>query len=238
MIKNVIINIPNIQTQNKQLKTYQKTKNLLNKIKTLISKLNDLLKSKLENLDYIYNEKIGEIFNIKGGNSGLTEKFIYYNQPTNEDEKIQVFSGATVKSNLMGYISKNARPKGRKLKIFYMPAILVVRKGIAGKMTYIEKEEFTTNDDTYVLTHQKEWKNKINLRWFVYQYQELFYNIITSKSDNATFNKQYAEKQIIKIPDIEFQNKFANKLIKIDNMIEKLENLKDKIENLIEYEII
>ena len=112
----------------------------------------------------------------------------------------------------------------------------MARNGYAGTMTHME-EEFTTNDHAYVLTLKAEWEDKIDLRWFVYQYQELFYNLVTSKSDNATFNKEYAEKQKIKIPDIKVQKSIVKNLLKIDKTIIELEKNKTLIEDLIECEI-
>ena len=126
----------------------------------------------------------------------------------------------------------------KKLKIFNGECILIARNGYAGTMTHLNNVEFTINDHAYVLTPKIEWKNKINLRWFVYQYQELFYNIISSKSDNATFNKTYAEKQTIIIPDKDFQDRVAEKLLKIDCLIEELEKTNEQIEKLLFCEII
>ncbi|MDW7726668.1 MAG: restriction endonuclease subunit S [Candidatus Methanoperedens sp.] len=181
---------------------------------------------------------LDKCFNFNGGNSGLTEDFSYNNQPSTEDEKIPILSSATSKLNEMGYISKNAKPKNKKLKIFNKECVLIARNGYAGTMTYLNNYEFTINDHAYVLTPKKEWKNKINLRWFVYQYQELFYNMVTSKSDNATFNKTYAEKQKIILPDKEFQDGIVEKLFKIDCLIEELDKANKQIEKLLFCEII
>lgn len=138
----------------------------------------------------------------------------------------------------MGFISKNAKVGGSQIKVFKGDSILIARNGYAGTMTYIKDQEFTTNDHAYVLTIKKQWKDKINFRWFAYQYQELFYNLVTSKSDNATFNKEYAERQKIKIPDILVQNEIAEKLEKIDILVSKLEQAKTKVDKLLEYEVI
>lgn len=156
-------------------------------------------------------EKISTVLNIRGGNSGLTEEFIYHNLPETEEDMIEILTGATLETSAMGFISKKAKPNNKKLKIFEGPAILVVRKGIAGKMTYIPKDRFTTNDDAYVITPKKPWKDKINLEWFISEYQELFWKIVTSKSDNATFSKEYAERQIIRLPHIDEQNRIMQK---------------------------
>jgi len=239
LIKGVEITIPNKNIQRKQLRLYQRALSMVSDINNLLSKLNNLLNSKIKINLIAYEEEIGNIFHFKGGNSGLTEEFVYYNQSTSEDDKIPILSSATIETNFMGYISKNAKPQGKKLKIFKGPCILVARNGYAGKMTYISESEFTTNDHAYVLVPKEEWKNEINLRWFVYQYQELFFNLVTSKSDNATFNKEYAKKQKVKIPDKEnYQDKIAKMLLKIDELINKLEYIKEQIYDLIETEII
>ena len=238
LIENVEVIILSKNIQEKQLKLYKKAKILLETVNDCILNFKKMLNISIVVSKYKYEESLSEIFHFEGGNGGLTEEFIYYNQPTSEDDKMAILSGATLKANLMGYISRNAKPNSKGLKVFKGPAIIVVRKGIAGQMTLISDGEFTTNDDVYVLIPKKDWKDKINLRWFAYQYQELFFNLVTSKSDNATFNKEYARKQMVKIPDITVQNKIAEKFLIVEELVEKLEKLKREIEELIEYEII
>lgn len=230
--------IPDVEVQEVQLKAYTKPQFFIDKIKQLRSKSASLLKSNMQVTNFVHHERISELFHIKGGNSGLTEKFIYCNSPKNVDEGIPILSSATIKANLMGYISRNAKPNGKKLKTFNGPCILIARNGYAGTMTYITEKEFTTNDHAYVLFPKKAWKDRINLKWFMYQYQELFYNVVTSKSDNATFGKEYAENQEVKLPNIDFQNDVGEKLLKLDETLEKLRRLEEQLEDLIEYEII
>ena len=138
----------------------------------------------------------------------------------------------------MGYISKNIPSSHLQLKIFKSPAILITRKGNAGTMNYISDYEFTTNDDAYVMTLKEEWVGKINLIWFINQYQELFFNLVTSKSDNGTFNKSYAERQFVKIPDINFQNEIANKIILKEKIVKSMQQLENKAEYLLNSKII
>ncbi len=236
----VYFEIPDYKIQLRYLEKKRMLNDTLKYIDQSLRDLENIIQTKIDLTKYNTQEiELKEIIHFKGGNSGLTEEFIYYNQPTSEDDKIPILSSATIKTNFMGYISRNTKPQGEKLKTFKGPCILVARNGYAGKMTYIPKEEFTTNDHAYVLIPKKNWKDKINLRWFAYQYQELFFNLVTSKSDNATFNKEYAQKQKVKIPDIiTVQNKIAEKLLIVDKLIEKLEKLKREIEELLEYEII
>lgn len=138
---------------------------------------------------------------------------------------------------MMGYLSKEATPNRKKLKIFKTPCILVSRNGYAGKMMYMENGEFTTNDHAYILEVRDEWKNRVNIRWFMYRYQELFYNLVTSKSDNATFNKESIEKRTVSIPNREFQDKMAERLFILDKTTKKLERLRNLLSDLIEEQI-
>lgn len=74
-----------------------------------------------------------EYFNVYGGNSGLTESIIYWNPPKNKKRNIVVYSGATLDMTLMGNIDSATTINGKPIKIFTAPAIVIVRKGLAGK---------------------------------------------------------------------------------------------------------
>jgi hypothetical protein len=105
-------------------------------------------------------------------------------------------------------------------------------------MTLINKINFTTNDHAYVMTLKEKWKDKIDIYWFINHYQDLFYNIITSKSDNATFNKRYAKKQVVKIPNIEIQKRVSEKLNKLKTKKLKLGKIRKEFLKLLFYELI
>ena len=238
LIENLKIYIPELHIQKQQLESYEKVKLYKNRIKSLLKSCYEILETSIKIKIFDYEEVIENIFNIIGGNNGLTEYFIYHNLPTSEKEKIPIFSSATKKTTKMGCISKNAKINDSRIKTFKGDCIIIARNGYAGTMIYIKNQEFTINDHAYVISIKKEWKNKINPRWFIYQYQELFYNLVTSKSDNATFNKEYIKRQKIKLPLISVQNEIANKLEKIDLLIYNLKIKKSKLEDLLSNEII
>jgi hypothetical protein len=233
--------IPCLPVQRRQKNKKKALVNIKNRIEYTLEALKVVLEEAAVELKYegYQTARLDDVFTLEGGNSGLTEDFIYYNQPSNAEEKLSILSGATLKANLMGYISRNAKPNGRELKIFSAPAILVVRKGLAGRMTYISRGEFTTNDDAYVLAPKQNWKAKVNLLWFVHEYQHLFFNLVTSKSDNATFNKEYALRQVLKVPDdIEFQDRFAKKVQAIECMLEKYKEIERRIDEELRYKLV
>ena len=224
-----------------QLRQQTKRNKLIMSLKG-IDKLYNLANETVKNtsliLDNTTAHTIADIFEFIGGHTGLTEEFIYNNQPNNEGEGIPIYSGATIETNLMGHIQIDAKLGDESIKIHESPCILVSRKGQAGAMRYIEGKRFTINDDAYVLVPKEVWQDKINLRWFAYQYQELFYNLVTSKSDNATFNKEYAKKQKIEIPEKGMQDLATERLFKLDRLIEKLSELKRDIKAMIYCEIL
>lgn len=238
LIENVIIKIPSSTIQTSELCIYIKSQTIFDTITKIENEISELLESKSKELVPIFSEPLKKIFKIHSGTNGLTKKFIYENQITDIDDKIPILSSATLQSNTMGFISKNAKCEdGSKIKIFTSPAILVARNGFAGTMNFVYHDCFTANDHAYVLILKEKWKTRVNLRWFSFQYQELFRNLVTSKSDNATFNKKYAEKQIIQISEIDFQDKIAEKLQILDTLKIKLGNIKKNTHDLIEYEI-
>ena len=197
-----MVAIPHVDIQNNIAVKLIKLDTLKKIIRSCSIELQHVLASSILNVIPIYNETVKAVFNIIGGNGDLTEEFIYQNQPLNEDTKIRIYSGSTVQSNSLGFIDETTQKRSRRLKIFQTPAVIVVRKGFAGTMKYVKAGGFTTTDDAYTMILKKEWEDRVNLRWFASQYQELFKNLVTSKSDNATFSKEYAEKQTIAIPRI------------------------------------
>lgn len=240
LLKRVLIEIPYIDVQERQLKKYERLSNLkkyVNKAVNQLIQTTNFYKTYPKG-SIVAKDGIKTFINSTGGNSGLTEEFIYHNLPETEEDKIEILTSATLERTAMGFISKNAKPNNRNLKIFEGPAILVARNGYAGTMTYVPKGRFTTNDHAYVLTPKKTWKDKINLEWFISEYQELFWKIVTSKSDNATFSKEYAERQIIQLPHIDEQDKVMQKLIPLKSLIQKLHAIENKIDELLEYTII
>ena len=240
LLKRVLIEIPDIDIQERQLEKYERLSSLkkyINKVVDELIQTTNFYKTYPKN-SIVARDKIITFINFTGGNSGLTEEFIYHNLPETEEDRIEILTSATLERTAMGFLSMNAKPNNKKLKIFECPAILVARNGYAGTMTYIPRGRFTTNDHAYVLTPKKAWKDKINLEWFISEYQELFLKIVTSKSDNATFGKEYAERQMIQLPHIDEQNRVMQKLTPLKDLIKKLQKIENKIDELLEYTII
>ena len=239
LLKRIKIKIPDLDIQERQLILYENLFKLKKSINLKISEIfNTLkLKNKYNDSEIEAIDELKIFFDILGGNSGLTEEFIYYNLPESEKDTVLILTSSTLERTSMGFISEHARPNNKKLKIFNAPAILIARNGYAGTMNYIDNGRFTTNDHAYVLKPKAIWKNRINLEWFILEYQELFYKIITSKSDNATFSKDYAERQLIKIPKIDKQLTIVKKLYLYNKLLKKLKSTNSRIDEILEHTI-
>lgn len=180
--------------------------------------------------DYKNTEDIlKNVVEIKGGNSELTKNYIYYNMPKSNKDALPVYSGSL--NSTLGYIDKNISDK---IKVFLGPAVIICRKGQSGKMRYIEDEQFTINDDAYVMYVREEYKEKLNLRWCRYNFEELFCKIATSKDGNGTFSKNYAYTQIVEIPDIELQKEQLKNYELLISCEKTLKEIDSKISDFLE----
>ena len=187
----------------------------------------------MENND-ILKGQLGSYVDFLGGDSCITKNFIYYNMPMDEKQSIPVYSSSTKEQTFMGMINKLATNRGKNIKVFEGEAILVARNGQAGKMRYIPKgHEFTINDHAYVMKVKKQYRDRINLTWFMFKFQRLFYEIVIAKDANGNFNKTYANEQEIIIPSIKTQELELEKIKEIMLYKSKLVKIRKEIEKTI-----
>lgn len=200
-----------------------------------------LLSHHLDEEGYIptFVGNIADIFNVHGGNSGLTEELIYHNQPLTLSDSIVVLSGATQSANKMGRIARDTvLPSGKKLRTMSQEGILLTRNGFyAGTMTYVSGIEFATNDHAYVLTPKPNWAKRINLQWFTFQYAAPVRGCVSSRSDNATFNKGWLAKLPIRIPNKSVQDALVRKIVALRQVVQKLDGLDAELARLLQLPI-
>lgn len=240
LLSKIIVELPDITIQNEELECYERVNKLIQDISETRESISGLGRQNIIYDEYVLEEKLGNVFKFHGGNNNFTEDLIYHNQPESFEDSVSILSGATIENNMMGCVSSNTiLPDGNRIKIFNEECIIVTRNGYyAGTMNYVTSDNvITINDHAYIMTIKPKYKKKINLIWFINSYQELFYNLVSSRSDNATFNKTYAGNQIIKIPDIILQNEISDRIMLMNKWDDELKKAKYKLEELIEYEI-
>ena len=168
--------------------------------------------------------KIKKFLKIEGGNSGLTEDFIYLNQPKDLDNEITVYSSSTQESTSLRKIDKNAKINNKDIKLFSGEGITVARNGKAGNMIYLKNENYTMNDHAYCIQVRDNYKDKINIRYIMVGLKQEVENCITSdKKGNRTFNKTLFDETIVNIPEISKQEEVIKEY-------ERLYRIKDCLE--------
>ena len=96
--------------------------------KSIITEIDTLMTSQVLFIDPTTEVPLSKIFDIIGGNSGLTEEFIYYNQPNNIGESLPILSGSTKGDLIIGYVSGKAMLNDNPIKKFLVIVSLCQEK--------------------------------------------------------------------------------------------------------------
>ena len=237
------LEIPSKKEQEIELEEYKRLYTLKNKLGDTVNYISTTLdkhfsfNKKFETLD---DESVSKIFDVVSGNSGLTEEYIYNIIDLKyESSRFKVLSSSTIDRTNMGEIVKRNLPNGKELKVFEdNDGLLVIRNGNAGKLYFLSEGKYTLNDHAYILYLTKEFKEKINLKWIIYQYQALFFEY-SSASDNGTWNKTNFFKEVeLKIIPKNEQDKIVSLYEELEKKKEKLNSIKNRIEKLFEKELV
>ena len=181
-------------------------------------------------------DKIKEFFMIGSGNSGLTEEFIYRNQPSCPENSVKVFSSSTQEKTSFRSVDKNAvLPDGKGLKVYRTEGIVIARNGKAGKMTFVnDTNMYCMNDHAYILYVKKTYKKKIDIKYIMYCCKDILEKCVTSdKKGNQTFNKTLFMESIIELPDIKTQKKYVSEFEKMKKLSNRINLCIDKINCII-----
>jgi len=128
------------------------------------------------------------LLDVIGGNSGLTEEYIYSLLLHRGERKYRLLTGSMDVASAI-HIHQCQHPKNadRLISVYSGEAVHVVRKGKAGHVNYLEGGHYTLNDDAYLLVPKKETGIKLSLRWLAEANRQLFREY-ASNSDNGTWN--------------------------------------------------
>jgi len=73
------------------------------------------------------------------------------------------------------------------IAVYSGEAIHVVRKGKAGHINYLATDDYTLNDDAYLVVDKKTHKYKVSWKWLAVFHPHVFREY-ASNSDNGTWN--------------------------------------------------
>ncbi len=115
------------------------------------------------------------ILKAVGGNSGLTEEYLYSLLLHPGDRKYRVLSGSIdVENTPRIYQCPHPKNTDKLISVYSGEAIHVVRKGKAGHATYLKQGDYTLNDDAYLLIDTETHGYKLSLDWLVMAYSHVF----------------------------------------------------------------
>lgn len=205
---NLEFSFPPIKEQKEMVDRYNSIDSLKDKVSKILVNIEQINEYVVYGVIELKKEA-GILFDLTGGNSGLTEEFIYNNQPINEEDSVKIYSSSTNETTNMGFVSKNAKIKGKRIITFKGPAIIIARNGQAGKVIFVENGIFTVNDHAYVLTVNSSYKKTIELEWVANVLEKYTMKCVTSKDSNGTFNKEIFLREQIEVPDYTTQKEIV-----------------------------
>jgi hypothetical protein len=247
----VKVDIPVYEKQLQLVQVYDKIETFRKKIDVI---RNLIIELKSKQLGYPFSNyqgkavSVSEILSCMGGNSGLTEEYLYSQIQSKSERKYLILTGSTDYTEKV-HIHRCEHPKDSAKLISVIegkPIIHVVRKGKAGSSAYFEKGDYTVTDDAYLLflkdTPQRTLNNiqnsyELNLKWLFYELKSRFFDYATS-SDNGTWNKTkfFAEVKI-DIPSYAEQNQITQVYDKLEMLEKRINYLYREIEDLLNKQI-
>ncbi len=137
----------------------------------------------------VKNCPVSEMFEISGGNSGLTEEYLYSLLFNEGDKRYRLLTGSTdLNTTIMIHRCQHPKNADRKINVISGEGIHIVRKGKAGHINYLQCGDYTMTDDAYVLTKKNGITYQVSLEWVAKTQTEIFREY-ASNSANATWNK-------------------------------------------------
>ncbi len=232
---NVCVDIPSHDEQVLVVEKYERLEMLKNSIDEIKQKIDVITRRIFENVYDSYllkNHPISSILDCVGGNSGLTEEKIYHTLLLDGD-RYSVLSAATTGNLIMGTIPL-CDINGKKLKVFEdKEGLLVIRKGKAGQCIFLEKGNYATNDDAYILHLKNDIQYEVNLKWLMYQLKSTFLDY-SSSSDNGTWNMTgFFSNVCVDIPSHDEQVLVVEKYERLEMLKNSIDEIKQKIDNLL-----
>ena len=156
----------------------------------------------------VQNLPVSEIFEITGGNSGLTEEYLYSLLFHGGDRRYRLLTGSIdSKNTVLIPLCQHPKNANKTINVVSGEGIHIVRKGKAGHINYLPVGDYTMTDDAYILTKKPGVEYEISLGWVAKTQAEMFRKY-ASNSDNGTWNKGgFFEHATIDIPSYEEQLK-------------------------------
>jgi len=225
IIDRIEIKIPkSIKIQEEYSKKYLFLEDKLAKLEFIIGSLRRLVSKEIyDNQKYI-KKPIGKIFKVDSG-IRITEPEAY-----NHQGQIPVITSQNTNKGATWLVDKKwLKTKG---KIIDEECITWTKEGYAGKMFYRNTPFFPIDVCGYLIL-EKEFKNKLNLFWFMYSQQQKIYQYVYSKGNQGKLYQEPISRIEIKIPkDFKYQKRISEHYLKLHKILQRLYELQNDLNNL------
>ncbi|MDA2920660.1 restriction endonuclease subunit S [Desulfobacterota bacterium AH_259_B03_O07] len=188
----------------------------------------EMIRVKVPKSKIKYSGVANDFFAILENSQGITEEFLYAHQPTTKNV-VNVYSTSDTP---IGALDEN-----KILNSFTTikgPAIVVARKGYAGRLFVVEDERFIVHEDAYPIKPKPQYVQEIDLWWFVGHYSAEFQSDRTSFWGIGDFPRERFRNQEINLPNIEFQKQVAPLYKKRILLLDKLNRFKEEFHSQID----
>lgn len=164
----------------------------------------------------------GKFLDFLPNNSGLNEEYLYAHQPTLA-KTISIYSTSPVPIGKLD----DSPEVSNTFKVLNAPAIVVARKGYAGRMYVVDSGKFIVHEDAYAVKPKEEYVKHIDLAWFAGHYSAEFQGYRTSYWGIGDFPRERFSKMKVIIPTIKFQRKVAALYSRQNKILKRIERLKE-----------
>lgn len=161
--------------------------------------------------------KASKFFDIHSNSQNLTEELLYAHQPVTEDT-IPIYATS---EKLIGKLDSTVVEE-QGFSIIEGPAIIVARKGYAGRLFVVRNEQFIVHEDAYPIKPKNEFVEQVNLDWFAHHYNEEFQANRTSAWGIGDFPRKRFNNMRVIIPNIDFQDVSADLYLRRKIQIETI----------------
>lgn len=229
------LDIPEIKEQEREFEMFQFLFDKKRKLITIGEEIDNLKDIHLTTDSEVIGDYFFNIFDFTKGTHGFTELAIYYNLPELKEEKIPFWGGDITHKVPKRYISPDAKNvEGKTVRYFNEKEciILTVDGASAGSMTYKDNIKFTLNHHAGVLVKKEKYKDKLNIKWFSYKFENTLKSLTVSTGSKTLSNKMLGYFYVEFYKDIKKQNKEAELYNELRKLKSKIYLINNKISNL------
>jgi len=193
----------------------------------------ELIRVKISDDDIYNSGKASIFFDVYPNNQNITEELLYAHQPVT-NHKVPIYATSPI---AIGKLDYKITIK-MDFTIIKGPAIIIARKGYAGRLFVVEDTEFIVHEDAYPIKPKSEFIENINLHWFANHYNEEFQANRTSTWGIGDFPRTRFSNMNITIPKIDVQNYIAELYIRRKNQIDLIKEFENNVFNEMDKNIL